>query len=130
MIRTLGGVAAGIAIAIALMMIIEGVGNQLFPPPRVDLNNPNAPMALPLRNQLFPLFGWFVAAFVGSWLAIRVSGRAWTAWLIAASVIAGQLLSYLLGRHPAWLMAAGVLAPLAAAWLAQMLCRRAPRSSE
>jgi predicted membrane-bound dolichyl-phosphate-mannose-protein mannosyltransferase len=112
------------------MIIIEGVGNQMLPPPGVDLNNPNAPMALPLPNQLFPLVSRFVAVLVGGWVAIRLSGRAWTAWLIAASVIAGQLLSYMLGRHPGWLMAAGVLAPLAAAWLAQMLAGPALRSSE
>ncbi len=130
MIKTLGGVAAGIAIAVALMIVIESLGNQTFPPPRVDLNNPNAPMALPVLNQVLPLVGWFVAALMGGWLAIGVSGRAWTAWLVAASVIAGQLLSYMLGRHPTWLMAAGVLAPLAAAWAAQLLGQRALRSSE
>ena len=127
MIRTLGGVATGIAVAIALMMIIEFVGNQVFPPPTVDLNNPNAPMAMPLPNQLFPLAGWFLAALAGGWVAIWVSNRPWTSWLVAASVIAGQLLSYLLGRHPMWLMAAGVVAPLIAAWLAQKLPRRRGR---
>lgn len=127
MIRTLGGVATGIATAILLMMIIEFAGNQVFPPPRVDLNNPNAPMAMPLPNLLFPLLGWFLAALAGGWVAIWVSNRQWTSWLVAASVIAGQLLSYLLGRHPLWLMAAGVAAPLIAAWLAQKLPRRRGR---
>jgi hypothetical protein len=126
----LGGVAAGIAVAIALMMIIESIGNQVIPPPGVDLNNPNAPMALPLPNQLFPLVGRFLAALVGGWLAIAISRRPWTSWLVAAAVIAGQILAYLLGRHPTWLMAAGILAPLAAAWFAQMLGRRTPRSTE
>lgn len=123
--RTLAGAAVGIAIAIALMMLVEGIGNRVFPPPRVDLNNPNAPLAMPLPNQLFPLVGWFLAALAGGWLAIRISGRAWTCWFVAAAVIAGQLLSYLLGRHETWLMAAGVVAPLAAAWLAQTLAGRA-----
>lgn len=127
MIRMLGGVAAGIATAITLMMLIEAVGNQIFPPPTVDLNNPNAPLALPLANQLFPLAGWFLAALAGGWLAVQISGRASTSWLVAASVIAGQLLAYLLGRHPAWLIVAGVVAPLVAAWLAQKLPgRRGP----
>ena len=127
MIRTLGGVAAGIATAITLMMFIEAVGNQVWPPPRVDLNNPNAPLAMPLPNQLFPLVGWFLATLAGGWLAIAISRRGWTSWFVAASMIAGQLLAYMFGRHATWLMFAGIIAPLVAAWLAQQLPgRRAP----
>ena len=39
MIRTLSGVAVGIAVAIVLMMVVEAAGNALFPPPALDLNN-------------------------------------------------------------------------------------------
>ena len=121
MIRTLGGVAAGVAIAIVLMMVVEAIGNALFPTPAIDLNDPNAPQALPLANQLFPILGWFLGTLVGGWFAIRLSGRDWTVWLIAASVLVGELLDYLLGRHNAWVMIAGILAPLVAAWAAQKL---------
>ena len=129
MIRTLGGVAAGVAIAIALMMLVEGLGNMVFPPPRVNLNDPNAPAALPVANQLFPVLGWFIATLVGGWIAIQLSGRGWTAWLVAASVLIGEILDYLLGRHAAWVMVAGILAPIAAAWIAQKLPGRTPRVS-
>ena len=129
MIRTLGGVAAGIAIAIALMMLVEGLANMLFPPPRLDLNNPNAPAALPLPNQLSPILAWFLATLAGGWIAIQLSGRDWTAWLVAASVLVGELLDYLLGRHAAWVMAAGILAPILAAWLSRKLPRRRLRVS-
>jgi hypothetical protein len=121
MIRTLGGIAAGIAVAIVLMMVIEAIGNQLFPPPALDLNNPNAPAALPVANLIFPVIGWFLATLVGSWLAIQLSDRDWTSWIIAACVLVGELADFLLGRHPLWMMVAGVLAPLAGAWIAQRL---------
>ena len=39
MIRTLAGVAVGIAVAIILMMIVEALGNALFPPPPIDLGD-------------------------------------------------------------------------------------------
>ena len=78
MIRTLGGVAAGIAVAIVLMMIIEAIGNQMFPPPALDLNNPNAPAALPFASLAFPVVGWFVATLAGGWFAIQISSRDWT----------------------------------------------------
>jgi hypothetical protein len=124
MIRKLGGVAAGVATAIALMILVEGLANMAFPPPRVDLNNPNAPAALPLANQLSQIFARFLATLIGSWIAIQLSGRDWTAWLVAASVLVGEMLDFLLGRHAAWAMAAGILAPIAAAWLSQKLPRR------
>ena len=123
MIRTLAGVAIGIAVAIVLMMIVEALGNALFPPPSIDLNNPNAPAALPFANQLFPILGWFSASLVGGWLAIQMSAREWTSWLVAASVLVGELLEFSLGRHDLWVIAAGILAPPLAAWLAQKLPR-------
>jgi hypothetical protein len=129
MIRTLAGVAAGIAVSIILMMLTEALGNALFPPPSVDLNNPDAPAALPFVNQLFPILGWFVASLIGGWLAIQVSAREGTTWLVAASVLVGELLDFSLGRHAVWVMIVGVLAPLVAAWLAQKLPRWRMRTS-
>lgn len=129
MIRTLAGVAAGIAVAIILMMLVEGLGNSMFPPPPIDLNRPDAPTAIPFPNQLYPILGWFAASLVGGWLAIQVSARQWTSWLVAGSVVVGELLDFSLGRHALWVMAAGILAPPAAAWLAQRLPRWGRRIS-
>ena len=129
MIRTLGGVAAGVAFAIIAMMVVEALGNALFPPPALDLNNPNAPAALPVANQLVPILGWFIAALVGGWFAVQLSARNWTTWLVAASVLVGQFFDYLLGRHPAWVMIAGIIAPIVGAWLAQKLPGRSRRVS-
>ena len=123
MIRTLAGVAMGIAVAIILMMIVEALGNGLFPPPSIDLNDPDAPAVLPFANQLFPILGWFAASLVGGWLAIQVSARGWASWLVGASVLVGELLEFSLGRHDLWVMIAGVFAPPLAAWLAQKLPR-------
>ena len=121
MIRTLAGVAIGIAVAIILIMVTEALGNALFPPPALDLNNPDVPSALPFANQLFPILGWFLASLVGGWLAVQVSTREWSAWLVAASVLVGELLDFSLGRHAVWVMVVGVIAPLLAGWLAQKL---------
>jgi len=127
MIRTLAGAAAGVAVAIVTMMLVEAAGFRLFPPPPVDIQAPDSPMALPFVNQLFPILGWFLATLAGGWLAIWMSGRDWTSWLVAGSVVVGGILDFLLGRHPLWVMVAGPLAPLVAAWLAQKLpSRRRP----
>ena len=129
MIRMLAGAATGIAIAIVLMMIVEATGNALAPPPSLDLTDPNAPSELPAINQLFPILGWFLATLAGGWMAIQISSRDWASWIVAASVLVGQLIDYLLGRHPVWVMAVGVLAPVLAAWLAQKLPGRQRRTS-
>jgi hypothetical protein len=129
MIRTLGGVAGGIAVAIVLMMIVEALGNVLFPPPALDLNNPNAPAVLPVMNQLFPILGWLLAAVAGGWLAIQTSERPWTSWLVAASVLVGEMLDFALGRHAVWVMGMGAIAPVLGAWIAQRLPGRQLRAT-
>jgi hypothetical protein len=121
MIRTLAGAAAGIAVAIVAMMLIEAAGFRLFPPPPIDLQDPNSPMALPFANQLWPILAWFLATLAGAWLAIQLSGRKWTSWVVAASVLVGALADFVLGRHPLWVMLVGPLAPLTGAWIAQQL---------
>ena len=121
MIRTLAGAATGVAVAIVLMMLLEALGNQLFPPPSIDLQDPDAPSALPFANQLVPVLGWFLASLAGGWLAIRMSQRDWASWIVAGSVLVGEVADFLLGRHSLWVMLVGVLAPPAAAWIAQKL---------
>ncbi len=75
------------------------------------------------------MFACFVATLVGGWIAVQLSGRDWAAWLVAGSVLVGEILDYLLGRHVAWVMGAGILAPIAAAWIAQKMPGRRPRVS-
>lgn len=129
MIRTLAGAAAGVAAAIITMMLVEALGFRLFPPPPVDIQDPDSPMALPVVNQLFPILAWFLATLAGGWVAIWMSGRERTSWIVAASVVVGALADFLLGRHPFLVMVAGPLAPIAAAWFAQKLPSRRPRAS-
>ncbi len=130
MIRILAGIASGIALAVVLIMVTEGVGNQIFPPPPIDLQDPNAPADLPIVNQAVPIVGWFLATLSGGWVAMRLSGERWTAWIIAAAVLVGELVDYLLGRHNWWVMAAGIAAPIAAAWIARRLGGRPRPLSE
>jgi hypothetical protein len=65
---------------------------------------------------------------VGGWLAIQVSGHGWTSWLVAASVLVGEVLDFALGRHATWVMIAGLLAPPLAAWIAQKVPRLRSRT--
>ena len=125
MIRTLGGIVAGIAFAIVLMMVVEAVGNQVFPPPAgIDYTSADAPRFLPLQNLLFPIVGWFSATLVGGWIAICVAEKPWPSWVVAAAVLLGEIADFLLGRHPAWMIVGGIVLPLIGAWIAQQLPRK------
>ena len=129
MIRTLGGIAAGLGVAILTIILVEAVGNQFFPPPRgYDMNQASA-LSLPFETLVWPVIGWFLGALLGSWLALRVSGKQWTAWVVAGLVIAATIFNFALIKHPLWIIAAGLVAPILGSWIGQRLPRPSPSAS-
>ena len=124
MIRTLAGIAGGIAVAIVLMVVIEAIGNRIFPPVALGAAQADPSALLPFEALIFPLIGWFVGPLAGGLLAVWSSRRRWTSWPVAAAVLVGAILRFALAKHPVWAIAAGIAAPLAAAWIAQYGPRR------
>lgn len=123
MIRTLGGIVAGLAAAVVLMMVTEAIGYRVAPAPGwVDLPGGAEPPPLSFLSLLFPLLGWFLGALVGGWLSIRISDRAWTAWAVAAVVIVAAVFNFVMLPFPAWVIVAGLLLPALGGWLAQKVC--------
>jgi hypothetical protein len=121
MIHRLGGLAAGLAVAIFTIMFVEFIGYQLFPPPRgYDMSGGSA-LSLPVENLIWPVIGWFLGALAGSWVAVRVSGERWTGWAIAALVLAATVFNFALITHPLWIIIGGALAPLLGGWVGQLL---------
>ena len=124
MLRTLLGLAAGLAVAIVTVMIVETVGNQLFPPPNdFDMTLASAE-ALPFKTLVWPVLAWFLGSLAGSALAVYVSGQAWTGWAVAALVLAGTIFNFAMIAHPLWVMIAGGIAPILGGWLGQQLAGR------
>ncbi|HEU5285007.1 MAG TPA: hypothetical protein VFU20_00685 [Sphingomicrobium sp.] len=121
MVRTLAGLAAGLAVAILSIAAVEAVGNQLYPPPAgYDMTTASAE-TLPVETLVWPVIGWFLGSIAGSWVARRASGERWPGWAIAACVLAATVLNLALIRHPLWMIVAGVVAPVAGGWFAQLL---------
>ncbi|HET7816294.1 MAG TPA: hypothetical protein VFK58_01785, partial [Sphingomicrobium sp.] len=121
MVRTLAGLAAGLAVAILSIAAVEAVGNQLYPPPAgYDLTTASAE-TLPVETLVWPAIGWFLGSIAGGWVARRVSGERWPGWAIAACVLAATVLNLALIRHPMWMIVAGAVAPVAGGWIAQLL---------
>ena len=128
MIRKLGGIAVGIAIAVVTMMIAEAVGYRLFGfrlGPDESLTVPDT--ALPRGVQLTVVAGWFVGTFVGAYAAWWVSRKRWTAWAVAAAILLAVAIRVMLSATPALMIAGGILGPLIAAAVAQRLPGRRGR---
>lgn len=122
MIRTLGGIVAGLAAAVVLMMVTEAIGYRVAPPPGwVDLPGAEDPQQSFL-SLLFQPLGWFLGALVGGWLAIRISDEARTTWAVTGVVLLAAVVNFLFLPLPVWLIVAGIVLPLLGGWLAQKVC--------
>jgi hypothetical protein len=121
MIHRLGGLAAGLAVAIFTIMLAEFVGHQLVPPPRGYDMSAGSALSLPVENLIWPVIGWFLGAMAGAWVADRISGERWTGWAIVALVIAATVLNFAMITHPLWMMIAGPIAAILGGWIGQAL---------
>ncbi|MBA3512391.1 hypothetical protein [Sphingomonas sp.] len=130
MIRTLAGLAAGLAVALITIAAVEAIGNQLFPPPAGYDMTSGSSETLPFETLVWPAIGWFLGAVAGSWVAIRVSGERWAGWAIAVFVLAATILNLVLITHPPWMIVAGVIAPVLGAWIGQMLPKGRPIAAD
>ena len=129
MLRTLMGLAAGLAVAIVAIVIVEAIGSQLFPPPRgYDMTRASA-VALPIETLIWPVIGWFLGSLAGSAIAVHLAGQRWAGWAIVALVLAATVLNFALITHPTWMMVAGPLAAVLGGWLGQQLASRTRRPS-
>jgi hypothetical protein len=118
---TLGGLAAGLALAMLIMMAVETIGNQIFPPPAgYDLSGGSA-ASLPTTTLIPPVIGWFLGTLAGASVAVRLSERSWAAWAVGAFVLAASILNLVLITHPLWMIVAAIAAPLLGAWLGHHL---------
>ena len=126
MLRKILGVLAGILIAGVTVGIVEGIGHQIYPPPAdIDLKNAEDMKQLmsviPFGAKLSVVIAWFLGAFVGAFVALKITNWAPAGWIVAAFIIAGGIYTMTLFPHPVWMMACGVLLPLVAAFLASRI---------
>ena len=72
------------------------------------------------------ILAYFLSAFIGGFVAARISDRGWTAWAIAALVIAGVIWTIIETRIPLWMQIGSLVAPLLGGFLAHRLFARRP----
>ena len=129
MLRTLMGLAAGLAVAIVTIIVVEAFGNQLFPPPRGFDRAQSTAEALPLETLMWPVIGWFLGSLAGSAIAVHLSRERWAGWAIVALVLAATIFNFALITHPIWMMIAGPLAAIIGGWLGQQVAARTRRQA-
>ena len=134
MVRTLLGVLAGLATMVVVIMAVQFVGAQLYPPPAdVDMADTAAFAAmlasLPLAALVFVVLAWALGAFAGGWVAARIATAhpRVAAVVVALAVVAGVLAMVLAFPHPMWMSALGLALPVPLALAAARLAR--PRAT-
>ncbi|WP_420434589.1 hypothetical protein [Hyphobacterium sp.] len=111
MLRLILGIIAGLVAAVFTVMLVEMVGHMIFPPPEgVDVSNPEQLAAImheiPLGAKIGVLVAWALGIFVGGLVAIRISKRNWTAWVVGLAVLAMGAVTMMMIPHPLWMMVA------------------------
>lgn len=130
--RQVLGAVLGIAVAIGVVFLVELVGHAAMPAPTGydPMTEEGAARYLaeaPAVAKLALVFGWFAGALAGGWVAVRVGGRGWLAWIVAGLIAAAGIANIMMIEHPLWMQVAAVAAPLLAGWIASRTGR--PRVS-
>lgn len=129
--RTIVAVLLGVISAWAVIMLFEFAGATVYPPPPgSDLGDPEQLRAYiasaPTSAMAFVLAGWAAGAFLGGWVAAKMSHRhrLGAALAVGAVVLAGVVANAVMVPHPFWFTVLGLLLPMPAAWLAARLVPR------
>ncbi len=106
---------AGILAAIIIIMFVEMINSQAYPPPAgMDMNDSEAVKAyiasLPMTASFIILAGWGLGTFVGTWLAQRISGKnnGRPALLVGLIMLISGIANMLVFPHPSWFWFLGV----------------------
>lgn len=126
--RTIAGTVVGLAVAMAVIFLVEGLATAISPPPPgLDLRNEAdlarlVETATPIMKAMI-VFGWLLASFVGGWVAAKISRshRVAAAVVVGIGVVAGVILNATMLPHPLWMTVLGVALPIPLAWFAARL---------
>jgi hypothetical protein len=110
MLRSILGAVVGIVAGALTIGGVEAIGHTIYPPPPgVDINNPAHLQSLmetiPTGAKVAVLIAWGLGIFVGSAVAILISGRrSWPAWVTAVFLFSAALVTMDMIPHPAWMV--------------------------
>lgn len=123
MIRALAGVFGGLALTMIMVFVLQGIGHEMYPPP-TDMDPEDreafaaAVAAMPLMALVMVLVSYALGTFTGAWLAARVGGRPFYAFLVGGVMTLAGMQNLIAVPHPLWFTVAGALVFLPSAWFA------------
>ena len=127
--NVLAMVAALIAGSIVNMLLVT-VGPVLIPPPAgVDVTD-MASLAASIhlfeaKHFVFPFLAHALGTLTGAIIAVTMSHRAWSAWLVGLLFLVGGITVGFMIPAPVWFTALDlIVAYLPMAWLGLFLCRK------
>lgn len=136
MVRRIIATIAGTAVAVVVVMLVQKVGHNLYPPPAgMDPSDQefmkNYVASLPWGPLTFVIASYTLATLIGGWLAAMVAGeRALLfAGIVALFMLAAAGLTMYMIPHPMWFMIASVSGIVVAAILAAVFASKHGGSS-
>jgi hypothetical protein len=107
MLRVLGGIVAGVLMAVAVIIVVELVGHAIYPPPPgTNVDDPaavaRAAAQMPLGALLFVILGWTLGSFCGSYLAGAIGKRPGPAVTPGVLVFAAAIANMFQIPHAPW----------------------------
>lgn len=122
--RIVGGILAGVLIAVALVFVIEWVVGLIVPAPAdFNMRDPEQVRArvagLPMWVILLVLAGWLIGTGLGSWAAVRIARttRLWPGLVVGAIIFLATLYNIMTIPHPIWFVGIALIAIPIASWV-------------
>lgn len=122
--RLIGGIAAGILVAFAVVFGIEMAGMRIYPPPEgMDPMNPESVRQyigqIPVGAFVAVLVSWVAGAFAGAWVTARVTRHSTLrpALAVGGLFVAASIYNLVTIPHPVWFTAVALVLLPIAAWL-------------
>jgi disulfide bond formation protein DsbB len=127
-LRDVGAIVAGLAVAFGAIMAIQMIGHAIWAPPDdIDWNDVEAARTyisqLPFLALLFPIASYFVGAVAGPFVAgkIGTARPAVFAGVIGLVLLAATIANLIQIPHPYWFSGLALAAVLVGIWLGLQL---------
>lgn len=121
------GILAGLAVMVAIAVVIAFVGGLIIPstPVMANMSDPEgvkqAYASLSPEAQLLGVMAWSLGGFVGALIAKYIIGRPWAVWTLTGLTEAYMLITVLMLPMPGWMQVVALVLPLVAGFLANRL---------
>lgn len=119
MLKSIGGVIAGVLAGAMIIFVVEAVGHMIFPPPAgANVGDPEQLKSIigqiPVGAKVAVIVAWFAGILGGGVVSLLIAARwAPVAWVVAATLFAMAGITMLQIPHPWWMVAGAVIATLA-----------------